>query len=239
MAGARDRPYRRTQGDTSDRVKRFMTAEEGISLLRSRATTVRVRGIRIDCVIDRDEGPPGLFLPRLRDGKNRCLLRRGRDALKTFFTMCHELGHFWSYATARRTASYNRALLRWQNWENTVLLAARNAEAVLQYRSASAAPADVFEKALEDARRERPCPLEDDGKREICAEEARAWCFGFEIATRLSVTAPEIFVAEATAALAWYYERLQMPAVAWSPADCACEFSKEDRRYIDELTSPS
>jgi hypothetical protein len=75
-------------------------------------------------------------------------------------------------------------------------------------------------------------------KREISAEEARAWCFGYEVATRLSVTAPDIFVAEATAALAWYYERLLMPAVAWTPADYSCEFTEEDRRYIDELTSP-
>jgi hypothetical protein len=91
------------------------------------------------------------------------------------------------YATNRRTVFYDQVLLREQAWESTISSKVRNNETIMKYSKPSEVPKDVYAKALEDAEREKPNPLSEDERREILAEEVRAWCIGLKIAVAVGV----------------------------------------------------
>jgi hypothetical protein len=215
-----------------------MTEADMLVQLKKRAITVRLRGKGVDSLVERDTGPPGLFMPPLRRPKTAICLRAGRTDRKTLFTLCHELGHFWAYATDRRTPSYGRALFRYQDWESTVTLNARNTDAVLKYPKFCDVPQEVYAKALEDVERNEPNPLAEEDRREILAEEARAWCFGGKIALAFGISDTEAFCVEASTAMGFYYQRLKLPCVAWTPTSCNCNLTPEDERFVVDLTAP-
>lgn len=206
-------------------------------LLRKRAITVRLRGKSLDGVIDQDFGPPGLFMPPQRHRKTNIFLKTGRTDRQTLFTLCHELGHFWAYATNRRTASYGQALLRYQVWKSNIASKARNAEAVLRYPTTSDVPKEVYARAWEEAEAKNPNPLSGEEKHEILAEEARAWCFGVKIAIALGVADTDDLYTEANAAMGFYYQRLKVPSVEWTPTSCNCDLTPEDTRFVGDLSA--
>jgi hypothetical protein len=94
----------------------------------------------------------------------------------------------------------------------------------------------VLATARADCKLEVPNPLTDDERKDIVAEEVRAWCFGFEVAKALRLDA-DLVIGKANAALGVYFERLELPSVAWRPTSCTDSFSNKDRRYIEELTA--
>jgi hypothetical protein len=76
-----------------------------------------------------------------------------------------------------------------------------------------------------------------EGERmEILAEEARAWCFGFEVAKRLGIEV-DAFVAERNAGLGAYCSRLDLPRIDSISMNCTCNLSDIDQRYIRDLTA--
>src|SRR5689334_5719388 len=111
--------------------------------LRSSASSVQVRA---ECVVvsDASTGDPGLFVPKRGQNPNTIFLRTGRDDLDTAFTLCHELGHFWAYATGRRSREYESALRQQQKWESTIAAKARNHPTVLAYPRVSDVPTDIY-----------------------------------------------------------------------------------------------
>ena len=216
-----------------------MNETEALSRLRQRAVTMRLAGKGIDKVIDSSKGPVGVFLPPVQHRKEAIVqLRTGRSDGKTLMTLCHELGHFWSYATGRRTASYERALRKFGSWESILDSKIHNHDAVmaLALKPGSPIPNDVYATALADSKREKPNPLANDERKDIVAEEVRAWCFGFAVAKELHLDA-DLIVGEANTALHYYFERLELPSVSWEPTSCTDSFSNEDRRYIEGLTA--
>ncbi|HTB72231.1 MAG TPA: hypothetical protein VK762_03255 [Polyangiaceae bacterium] len=215
-----------------------MTEEELLTLLKKRSITARLHGKGVDNLIERDDGFPGLFMPPSRQRKSAIFLRTGRTVRKTLFTLCHELGHFWAYATNRRTDSYELALRRQQVWESAIALKVHNTESILEYAKPSEAPKEVYSKALADAERDKPNPLSEDDRQEILAEEVRAWCFGMKIAKALGVADTDAFCAEANTALGNYYQRLKLPCAEWAPTNCNCNLAVEDERFVLELAAP-
>ena len=164
-----------------------------LALVRKRARTAQLRGKGVDELVERSEGPPGMYVPPKGNGKSTIKLRTGRDARETLFTLCHELGHFWSFATNRRTKVYDRVLIPQQIWEKDLELKLRNADGMMEYPSPAKAPAALYQKAFETALRAIPLHLSEDERREILAEEVRAWCFAFEIAKALGTSDAESF----------------------------------------------
>ena len=122
------------------------------------------------------------------------------------------------------------------SWSSTAT--AQNVPSVLAYPP-DRAPEAVWKDAFEEAVAKNPNPLTEDQRRSILAEETRAWCFGFAVATALQVTKPDEFIDEANAGLGWYYLRLRLPNMsAWATTTCTCGFTAEEQRHISDLTDP-
>ena len=213
-----------------------MTDVDLLTLLVKRTQSVQLRGQRVDSPVFRDGGPPGLFVPSGGKEKSKIFLRSGRPVPTTSRTLCHELGHFWAYATSRRTAAYDGAIHRYMGWEGTIVSRANNSQAAMRYENASKVPKEVFQKAVEAAVSEMPSPLSEGEKAEIVAEEARAWCLGLKVAVALGISDVGAFCAEVNSALGFYYLRLMAPAVEWTPASCNCSLTDEDERFIADLS---
>ena len=214
----------------------FMTHDDGFRLLLANATSARLRGMVVERVVETRDGTAGMFFPPMRGRGATIHYRSGRDALRTLFSLCHEIGHFWAYATKRRTKEYDSARLRYSVWENKVTLHMRNADAVQQYPP-GAAPCQVLEEARQQAYRAHPCQLSEEEKREILAEENRAWCFGFHVASKLNVSSKDSFVAEAAAAMNAYADRLFATPVGWTESDCLVRLSEEDCSFLTALVA--
>ncbi len=214
-----------------------MNDEERLSRLKERIRTVMLRGKCVEEVVEKATGHPGLFLPPMY-GRTKTVieLKTGRSVVATLFTLCHELGHFWSYASGQRTARYDHALARHQDWEGTIILKARNSEAMMAYAKPADAPREVLDQALAVAEQVKPNPLSEDERRLILDEEIRAWCFGIKIAEALGCDLDNL-ATEANGALRWYYLRLKLREVPWAPTDCSVQLTGEDRQFVAALTA--
>ena len=212
-----------------------MNEAEVLSKLKQAAESASLHSKRVDKVLYRKGPPAGVFLPPAgTQGETHILLRSGRPVDATLLTLCHELGHFWSYATGRRTQEYEKALLHLNRWMSSLDSKVRNHDAVMAFPSGAPIPEEVRTLALANAKREKPNPLALEQRWAVVSEEVRAWCFGAELAKVLGVPEGRV-LAEAQVALGYYYELVELSPTAWSSASCIEDLLAEDRRFIEEL----
>jgi hypothetical protein len=166
-----------------------MQDSQALKFLRIRAETIPFHGH--DLVVEDNPDPksdPGLFLPAKDERGDTILLRLvERTDRQILHTLCHELGHFWAYASGRRDKSYSDALTAYKHWDKGIEALAMNLDETRRYRSPGEVPRDTWEKAVTTQRLRSPLQLRNDGKRIIFEEEQRAWAFGYEIASKLAL----------------------------------------------------
>jgi hypothetical protein len=216
-----------------------VTFETALDLLRGRALATPLNGWRLVRIVDRSFGYPGEFVPS-RDPHQLTafiLLRTGRSPRDTLFTLCHEMGHFWSHSTGRRDATYVRAVVEFTKWQSSLDSDIRNSPEVLASSRGSAAFALAYDNALKSALSRRPNPLSEAERYAIVSEERRAWCFGYYIVEALKVPTGEKFEAEVNSSMANYCERVQIAAVVCEVKGCGEDLTSTEREFIACLTT--
>jgi len=219
-------------------MKDSRTAEAALSALRDRVLELPLHGKRLDRIVDCDSGPPGLFTPPSFARELSVIhLRRRRGPEETLVTLCHELGHFWSYASSRRSVAYERALFQLTAWESSVSSLIRNADEVQRCGGVETAPDEVVASVRLRVLHKKPCPLTAQAQEEVIVEEGRAWWFGFEVAGRMAPESVVLLRLRASESLRAYLDRFGGQPAPWTPAAFSCPLDPDDKAYLVSVTA--
>lgn len=202
-----------------------------LDALKTRAESIPFRNHKLIVrVVPSLGGAVGRFFePRVgRNREPRIDLKTGRHDIDTWLTLCHELGHFASWASHRRPAGFanieDRFATRRKTLSNYIITAAGGRDRK---------DPDVYQPLLDAAKAAHPQDQSEDERRMILDEERRAWCFAASIVDAVGFD-KATFIAEANKALGWYFRDLELDVVSWSPTDCSTTDDIE-LAYIKEL----
>lgn len=204
-----------------------------LDTLKTRAESVSLRGHKlvVKLVPSLDGAVGRFFEPQAgRNVEPRIGLKSDRPDVDTWVTLCHELGHFASWADNRRPVGFAKIEERYG-----ARMSKLSAHIINGAGGRDRKDPAVYQPLLAAAKATFPQDLSELERRMILDEERLAWCFAAKLvdAARFDRAA---LVATANKTLGWYFLNLDLDAVSWSPAECS-KLDAVEVAYVEELVA--